>query len=125
MGCAGPGLQGGKSTWAAPSAVMEAQSGRLGRADGQRGQPGVVVARFGAHLDGRHPLEADEHCIRGACSRRREVNELVLAELLVSTPCGRGGRGRFSKCPRWDETLCERDTTAYVPYLRWRVGHRS
>jgi hypothetical protein len=38
MGCAGPGLQGGKSTWAAPSAVMEGQSGRLGRADGQRGQ---------------------------------------------------------------------------------------
>ena len=38
MGCAGPGLQGEKSTWAAPSAVMEGQSGRLGRADGQRGQ---------------------------------------------------------------------------------------
>ena len=38
MGCAGPGLQGGKSTWAAPSAVTEGQSGRLGRADGQRGQ---------------------------------------------------------------------------------------
>ena len=38
MGCAGPGLQGEKSTWAAPSAVMEGQSGRLGRANGQRGQ---------------------------------------------------------------------------------------
>ena len=95
MGCAGPGLQGEKSTWAAPSAVMEGQSGRLGRADGQRGQ-GVVVARFGAHLCGRPPLEADGHCIRGACSRWREVNELVLLEdfrILISTPADEVGGG--------------------------------
>ena len=56
----------------------------------------MVIARFGAHLGGRPSLEADGHCIRGAWSRRREVNELVLLEdvhTLVSTPADEMGRG--------------------------------
>ena len=45
----------------------------------------MVVARFGSHLGSRPPREADGHRIRGACPRRREVNELVLTELWSPT----------------------------------------
>ena len=59
----------------------------------------MVVARFGAHLDSRPPREADGHRIRGACPRRREVNELVLLEdfhILFSTPADEVGRGYWT-----------------------------
>jgi len=61
---------------------------------------GVVVARFGAHLGGRPPLKADGHGIRGAYSRWREVNELVLLEdfrILISSPADEVGGGFLAK----------------------------
>ena len=60
----------------------------------------MVVARFGSHLGSRPPREADGHRIRGACPRRREVNELVLLEdfrILISSPADEVGGGFLAK----------------------------
>ena len=95
-------MQGGGSTWAAPSAVMP--HGGLEQPPWARRRTkgaGVVVARFGAHLGSQPPREADGHRIRGGCSRRREVDELdetAPARTMISAPAAKGARGYGTSC---------------------------